>query len=105
MSGLSRDALVERVQAAFPEYGTSQLGSTVNLLVRFSRTMADGDLVLTPEPATRTILFGRVAGAYAFLDESIEAGTDYQHIRPVSVVRTCRTGTSSHTAPATASGA
>ncbi len=80
---LSRDDLVERVKTAFPEYGKSQIGSTVNLLARFSRTIVEGDLVLTPEPATRTILFGRIAGDYAFLDEPIEAGTDYQHLRPV----------------------
>ena len=81
--GLSRDEVMERVRTAFPEYGKGQLGSTVNLLARFSRTLADGDLVLTPEPATRTILFGQIAGDYAFLTEPIEAGTDYQHLRPV----------------------
>lgn len=81
--GLSRDDLVERVKSAFPEYGKGQIGSTVNLLARFSRTMAEGDLVLTPEPAGRTILFGRIAGDYAFIDESIEPDTDYQHLRPV----------------------
>lgn len=81
--GLSRDDIVQRVKSAFPEYGKGQTGSTVNLLVRFSRTMAEGDLVLTPEPATRTILFGRIDGEYAFLDEPIEPGTDYQHLRPV----------------------
>ena len=80
---LSRDELVERVRTAFPEYGKSQIGSTVNLLARFSRTMAEGDLVVTPEPATRTILFGRIAGDYVFLDEPIAVATDYQHLRPV----------------------
>ena len=80
---LSRDELVERVKTAFPKYGKGQLGSTVNLLARFSRTMADGDLVLTPEPATRTILFGRIVGDYAFLSEPIETDTDHQHLRQV----------------------
>lgn len=83
ISNLSRDELAERVKDAFPQYGKSQLGSTVNVLARFSRTMVDGDLVVTPEPATRTILFGRVAGDYALLDQPIEPGTDYQHLRPV----------------------
>ncbi|HEV7804340.1 MAG TPA: winged helix-turn-helix domain-containing protein [Solirubrobacteraceae bacterium] len=81
--GLSRDELMERVKTAFPQYSKSQLGSTVNLLVRFARTMADGDVVLTPEPATRTILFGRIAGDYVFLSEPIETDTDHQHLRPV----------------------
>lgn len=83
VSALGRDELVERVKAAFPEYGKAQVGSTVNLLSRLCRTMVEGDLVVTPEPSTRTILFGRVAGDYAFLDESIDRGTDYQHLRPV----------------------
>jgi hypothetical protein len=83
VGGLSRDELVERVKFAFPEYGKTQIGSTVNLLARFSRTIAEGDLVVTPEPATRTVLFGRIAGDYVFLDEAIEPGTDYQHLRPV----------------------
>jgi hypothetical protein len=81
--GLSRGALLDRVRAAFPEYAKGQVGSTVNLLVRISQTMADGDLVLTPEPATRTILFGRIAGDYTFANEPIEPGTDHQHVRPV----------------------
>ena len=81
--GLSRDELLERVKTAFPKYGKGQLGSTVSLLARFSRTMADGDLVVTPEPATRTILFGRIAGDYAFLSEPIETDTDHQHLRQV----------------------
>jgi len=80
---LSRDEIVERVRSAFPEYGRGQLGSTANLLVRFSRTIAEGDLVVTPEPATRTILFGRIAGDYTFLDEPIEPDNDHQHLRPV----------------------
>jgi hypothetical protein len=81
--GCSRDEVVERVKTAFPKYGKGQIGWTVNLLIRFSGTMAEGDLVLTPEPATRTILFGRIAGDYAFLDEPIEPGSDHQHLRPV----------------------
>ena len=81
--GLSRDELMERVKTAFPQYSKGQLGSTVNLLVRFSGTMVEGDIVLTPEPATRTILFGRIAGDYVFLSEPIATDTDHHHLRPV----------------------
>lgn len=83
VSGLTRDDLAERVKAAFPDYTKNQLGSTVNTLAKFTATMSDGDLVLTPEPSTRTILFGRVAGPYGFLTESIDPANDYQHVRPV----------------------
>jgi len=80
---LSREALVDRVSKGFPEYSKGQVGSTVNLLMRFAQAMAEGDLVLTPEPATRTILLGRIAGEYEYLDQPITADNDHQHLRPV----------------------
>jgi hypothetical protein len=84
ISGAPRDALVQCVKTAYPDYNNNQLGTAVNTLSRFANTIAEGDLVLTPEPATRTILFGRVSGPYEFLTEALAASTDYQHIRPVS---------------------
>lgn len=84
ISAAPRDALVDRVKSAFPAYNKNQLGTAVNTLFRFANTIADGDLIVTPEPATRTVLFGRVSGPYAFLPDPIDASTDYQHIRPVS---------------------
>jgi len=44
--------------------------------------MQDGDLVITPEPATRTVLLGRIAGPYAYLSEAV--GEEQQHARTVS---------------------
>ena len=41
-----------------------------------------GDLVLTPEPATRTILFGRISGPYRFLEDPI--GGDLHHSRGIA---------------------
>jgi predicted Mrr-cat superfamily restriction endonuclease len=45
-------------------------------------TMQAGDLVITPEPATRTVLLGRIAGPYKYLSEPL--GEEQQHARTVS---------------------
>jgi hypothetical protein len=82
IGGLSRDEIVEAVAAAFPEYSNNQRGVAVNTLHRVAQTIREGDLIVTPEPTTRTILFGWVSGAYGLLEEPI-AG-DYQHARAVT---------------------
>ncbi|MEJ7784536.1 MAG: DUF262 domain-containing protein [Solirubrobacteraceae bacterium] len=81
-TGLTRDELVDRVRTAFPDYNKTKVGVAVNSVFRVAKTLADNDLIVTPEPATRTILFGRVAGPYEFLSEPID-DNDYQHARPV----------------------
>ena len=81
VSELSREALVDVVTSCFPDANRNQRGQAVNTLYRFAHTMEDGDLVVTPEPASRTILLGRIDGPYAFLTEPV--GDDYQHSRGV----------------------
>ena len=80
---LSRQEISDHVRDAFPDYGGTKLASAAGVLRRLAGVMAEGDLALTPEPATKTILFGRIDGPYQFLSESIDPATDYQHIRPV----------------------
>jgi hypothetical protein len=65
-SKLSRDELGDAVAARFPDYQRNQRGQVVNTLWRLVHTMAEGDLVITPEPQSRTILLGRVAGPYTY---------------------------------------
>ena len=79
--GLSRDAIAERVAATFPNYGARQRGQASNTLFHLVHTMQDEDLVVTPEPASRTLLLGRVSGPYRFLEQPIAAG--YSHAREV----------------------
>jgi hypothetical protein len=81
VSGLSRETLVDVVAKCWPDTGRSQRGQAVNTLYRFAHTMKNDDLVVTPEPASRTILLGRVDGPYAFLTEPV--GVEYQHVRGV----------------------
>lgn len=84
IAGLDRDAIQNCVHAGFPDYSKNKTGTATNTLLRFTTAIAIGDLIVTPEPESRTILFGRVNGPYAFLDEPIAPNTDYQHVRPVA---------------------
>ena len=81
IGGLELDAVVERVKGTYPTMSGTQRSQGANTLYRLANTMKDGDLVLTPEPATKTVLLGRVSGPYAFLDEPI--GENIQHSRKV----------------------
>jgi len=81
VSALSREELVDAVAERFPTYRRNQRGQVVNTLYRLVHTMAAGDLVITPEPASRTILLGHVAGLYEFL--STPVAEEQQHARGV----------------------
>ncbi len=82
VSGLSTETLVGVVARCFPEAKKNQRGQAVNTLYRFANTIEDGDLVVTPEPASRTMLLGWAAGPYEFLAEPV--ARDYQHVRGVA---------------------
>jgi hypothetical protein len=81
VTGLSREAILNLVKTHFADKQGNQRTQTANTLYRFANTMRDGDLIVTPEPASRTILFGWVAGAYEYLETPV--GTDQQHQRGV----------------------
>ncbi len=81
VSKLPREELEAAVTKCFPDANRNQRGQAVNTLYRVVHTIADGDMVVTPEPAARTLLLGRVAGPYCYLEEAI--GSEYQHARPV----------------------
>jgi len=84
ISGLSREEIADRVTEAFPQDTARQRGQATNALYHLAQTMKDGDLVVTPEPATRTILLGRVAGPYRYLEEPIAASAPtYRQCREV----------------------
>lgn len=81
VSAMTRDHLVQSISEGFPDLGRNQRGQAVNTLWRLAHTMQDGDLVITPEPATRTVLLGRIAGPYVYLNEPV--GEEQQHARTV----------------------
>lgn len=81
VSGLSYETLLDLAAQRFRDVQRHQRGQTANALYRLAHTMVDGDLVITPEPTSRTLLLGRVAGHYQFLDEPV--GIDHQHARGI----------------------
>lgn len=81
VEGLSPEDILAAVSRAFPDMRNAQRGQAANALARFAVEMQPGDLVVTPESRTRTILLGRVAGPYRYLDHAL-AG-DYNHVRSV----------------------
>jgi len=81
VSEMSREELETAVAKSFPDANRNQRGQAINTLYRVAHTIAVGDLVITPEPGTRTLLLGRAAGPYRYLEEPV--GTEYQHARAV----------------------
>jgi hypothetical protein len=81
VSGLSLEAVSGRVADAWPEYGRRQRGQAANALYKFAVDMQPGDIVVTPEPASRTVLLGEASGEYRHLTSAVVA--DYFHTRPV----------------------
>lgn len=82
ISGLTLDRVRARVAAAWPDYSRRQLGQVANGLYKFANDMQPGDVVVTPEPASRTVLLGEVTGDYHYLTPPAVA--DYPHARPVT---------------------
>ena len=82
LSGLTLEAVRGRVAAAWPEFGRRPLGQVANGLYKFANDMQPGDVVVTPEPASRTVLLGEVTGDYHYLTPPAVA--DYSQARPVT---------------------
>jgi hypothetical protein len=81
VTGLSREEIRDRTKDCYPGITGGQLSTSANVLYRLANTMKPGDLVLTPEPASRTLLMGRVDGPYGYLD--VPLGGDVRHSRQV----------------------
>jgi hypothetical protein len=81
ITGRNREAVREAIKANYPTITGSQASACSNAIYRVANTMKVGDLILTPEPATRTLLLGRVSGGYSYLAQPL--GEDNQHSRAV----------------------
>jgi hypothetical protein len=79
---MSLEDLGKAYAAHWPNETATKRGQAVNTLHRLVHTIADGDLIITPEPASRTLLLGRVAGPYQYLKDPPQE--DYRSARPVT---------------------
>ncbi len=82
LSGLTLEAVRGRVAATWPEYSRRLLGQVANGLYKFAHDMQPGDVVVTPEPVSRTVLLGEVTGDYYYLTPPAVAS--YSQARPVT---------------------
>lgn len=82
LSGLTLEAVRGKVAATWPEYSRRTLGQVANGLYKFANDMQPGDVVVTPEPASRTVLLGEVTGDYYYLTPPAVAS--YSQARPVT---------------------
>lgn len=82
IAGMQREAILDLVKERYPELHANSRSQGANTLFRMANTMKPGDLVLTPEPASRTVLFGRVSGPYLYLESPI--GGDLNHSRAIT---------------------
>jgi hypothetical protein len=82
ISELTIEAVSGRVADAWPKYSRRQRGQAANALYKFANDMQPGDVVVTPEPTSRTVLLGEVTGDYRYLTSPVVA--DYSHTRPVT---------------------
>jgi restriction endonuclease Mrr len=81
LTGLSLEAVSEKVADTWPEYNRRQRGQAANALFKFAMDMQPGDVVITPEPTSRTVLLGEVAGDYRYVAPVV---AQYSHSRPVT---------------------
>ncbi|EKT76868.1 ATPase [Rhodococcus opacus M213] len=73
----TRDAFRSAVASAYPDEQSSNAASA-GTLYRFVHEIAEGDIIVSPNRADRTLRIGRVSGPYEY-----RAGTPYHHWRPV----------------------
>lgn len=81
VAGSPWEDIVAAVGRLWPEYKRIQRGQAAGAVYRFAADMRRGDVVLTPEPATRTLILGEVTGDYQYLDPP--KVSDYNHSRGV----------------------
>jgi hypothetical protein len=81
VAGLDREAVREAIKASYSNMTGGQVSTCANAIFRVANTMLVGDVVFTPEPSTRTLLMGRIAGDYSYLEQPL--GEDNRHSRAV----------------------
>lgn len=80
ISKLSREVIVEKVQAAYPEYKKQKAVITASQLYRFCSEINQNDVVLTYDSSRRVYLVGKVVSPYEYRPNEID---DLIHFRKI----------------------
>lgn len=64
LATLDRDAILASLKETNPKLSRRTLGQNANALFRFAHVLRAGDIVVTPEPGSKTFLLGEVVSGY-----------------------------------------
>ena len=81
ISTRDRDSIMADLKETNPKLSRRALGQNANALYRFARVLQEGDIVLTPEPSSKSFLFGEITGGYKYVSTPVIA--DYTAQRAV----------------------
>jgi hypothetical protein len=81
LANMDRDAILEAITEANPKLSRRLARHGANALFRFAHVIRGGDIVLTPEPGSRSYLLGEVVGDYTHNPKPLVS--DYTAQRPV----------------------
>ena len=77
-----REVDAQEMERLIAENGTRKFpGLDVGELLSFRDGMQVGDVVVTPDPKRKAVLFGDITGDYDFVSEAVTG--DHRHVRPV----------------------
>lgn len=77
-----RELDAEQMAGLIARAGRGQPRSDVRELLDFRDGMQTGDVVVTPDPPRKAVLFGEITGDYGF--EPVSVAGDHRHVRPVT---------------------
>lgn len=66
LTGREGDAILAELKVANPDLTRRALAQGANALFRFANVLQVGDVVVTPEPGSKTFLLGEISGAYHY---------------------------------------
>ncbi|HEV2754949.1 MAG TPA: restriction endonuclease [Actinomycetota bacterium] len=80
VSGMSRKEIQNHLQDVNPGK-KERVAGDAGMLYRFANVLQVGDMVVTPDGATRELLFGEIIGPYRYEDEPVVS--HFRQVRPV----------------------
>src|SRR6185437_3051632 len=83
LEGMDREAVSNLVADSYSELAKLQRGQIANALFRVASEMRVDDMIITPEPSSRTLLLGRITGDYDYVADT-DGCEDYNHQRVVT---------------------
>ena len=75
LTGRDRDSVLTEIKENNPHLSRRAIAQDANALFRLATVLRDGDMVLTPEPGSKTFLFGEIRGPYRYDADPVVTGS------------------------------